>query len=81
MVDQGLRLIEIEGVETLGEPAIDGRKHLVTLLTPALIAPQADEARRGPQFERLSLLPLRDGKGFSIDGAWDLWPSRESGGA
>ena len=81
MVDQGFRLLEIEGVETLGEPAIDECKQLVTLLTPALIAPQADEARRGPQFERLSLLPLRDGKGFSIDGAWDLWPSRESGGA
>ena len=57
---------EIRGVEAFGEPVIDRRKQLVTLVTPALIAPQADEARRGPQFERLSLLPLRDGKGFSI---------------
>ena len=41
---------EIGGVEALGEPAVDGREQLACLASPALLAPEPGEVRRGAQF-------------------------------
>jgi hypothetical protein len=43
-------VFQIGGVEALGEPAVDGRKKFARLGPPALLAPEAGEARRGAQF-------------------------------
>src|SRR5215831_14410227 len=60
LIEQPLRFFQIGGVEALGEPAVDGRKKFARLGPPALLAPPPGEARRGPQFIGLCLLPSRD---------------------
>jgi len=65
-VEQRFCVSHIGGVEALGEPVVNGCQQLACFGPPPLLSPQAGEARRGPQFERLSLLPLRHHKGFSI---------------
>jgi hypothetical protein len=60
LVEQHLGVLEIGGVEALGEPAIDGGEQLVSLAAFTLVGPQAGEAGRRAQLERLGALSLRD---------------------
>jgi hypothetical protein len=46
LVEQRLRLLQIGGVEALGEPAVNRRQQVVPLGTAPLFAPQPGEARR-----------------------------------
>src|SRR5262245_6554807 len=59
LIEQRLRLLQIGGVETLGEQAIDRRQQGTRLGPPALLAPQPGKARRGAQLIGLCLLPAR----------------------
>ena len=49
VVEQRLRILQIGGVEALGEPAENGCEKLVRLCAPALLPPQPGETRRGAQ--------------------------------
>src|SRR6516162_3915637 len=60
LLEQGLGVLQIGGIEALGEPAIDGREQFMRLGPPALFAPQPSEARRGAQLIGCCLLPARD---------------------
>ena len=55
-VEKRLSLFQIDGVEALVEPAVNGRQEISGCCSPALFAPQPGEARRGTQFERSCLL-------------------------
>src|SRR5580704_7120838 len=68
LVEQGLGFFQVGGVETLGEPAVDGREQLACLAPPALLAPQPGEARRGAQFPELGALLLCECKRLAIAG-------------
>ena len=59
-VKQGLRLLQIARVESLGEPTVDGYKKITGLLPLALIAPEPRKARRGAQLIGLCFLTSRD---------------------
>jgi hypothetical protein len=50
LIEQPLRFFQVGGVETLGKPAVDGRKQLTPFASPALLAPQPSEAYGGTQF-------------------------------
>jgi hypothetical protein len=63
LVEQPLGVLQVGGVEALGEPAVDRREEIVGPSALALIAPEATKAGRGTQFERLGLLASRDGAG------------------
>jgi hypothetical protein len=49
-------VLEVGGVEALGEPAVDLHEQVVSLGTSALVAPEAGEAGRSAQLERFRLL-------------------------
>ena len=49
-VEQHLCVLQIGGVEALGEPAVNGRQQLARFGPPALFGPQLGEARRSAQF-------------------------------
>src|SRR5215469_8190739 len=51
-VEQRLGFLQIGGVETLGEPAVDRRQEIAGFLMPAPFTPQPGEARRSAQFQR-----------------------------
>src|SRR5262249_11284979 len=53
---QRFGILQIGGVEALGEPAVDRRQKLACLGGFALVAPQPGEAGRGTQLPRLRLL-------------------------
>src|SRR6266853_3692485 len=55
-VQQRLGLLQVSGVEALGEPAIDWGQELVGFGALALLLPQARQAHRRPQLQRLGLL-------------------------
>ena len=50
LVEQRLRVLEIGGVEALGEPAVDWREQVAGLSALALMRPQPGEAGRGAEF-------------------------------
>src|SRR4051812_8975423 len=54
--EQNLCLLQILGVEALGEPVINWGEQLIRLLAPTLALPQAGEAGRGAQFPHFRLL-------------------------
>ena len=58
--EQSLRLLQIERLETLGEPAIDGGEQIADLILSTLIAPQPGHAHCGSEFPGLCLLLARD---------------------
>jgi hypothetical protein len=64
--EQRLRLDEVGCVEPFGEPTINRCEQIAGFVRPALVAPQPGEPGRGAQFERLGLLPARDGNRFPI---------------
>ena len=49
-VEQHLCVLQIGGVEALGEPAVNGRQQLARFGPPALFGPQLGDARRNAQF-------------------------------
>src|SRR5207248_5571425 len=49
-VEQHLCVLQIGGVEALGEPAVNGRQQLARFGPPALFGPQLGDARRSAQF-------------------------------
>src|SRR5258707_1565538 len=49
-IEQTLRCLEIRGLESLREPAIDCSKHALPLSPTILLGPQLHEAHRCPQF-------------------------------
>jgi len=50
---QPLRLLQVFRVKSFGEPVVDLRQQLSGFCSPALLLPQASEARGGTEFERL----------------------------
>jgi hypothetical protein len=60
LVEKPPRLFQIDGVEALGEPAVNGRQEISGCCTPASFAPQPGEARRGAQLIGLGVLLSRD---------------------
>src|SRR3954469_2536799 len=52
--EQNLCLLQILGVEALGEPVVDWGEQLICLLASALALPQAGEAHRRAQLPRIS---------------------------
>jgi hypothetical protein len=60
LVEQRLCLVQIGGVEALGEPAVHGREQLLGFGALALFVPQPGEARRRAQLVGFSLLPSCD---------------------
>ena len=56
LVEQRLRLFQIERVEAFGEPAVDRSEQFAGLLRLPLIAPEPRHAHRGAQFPRFCLL-------------------------
>ncbi len=51
LLEQRLGVLEVGGVEALGEPVVDRREEVVGLVHVALIAPQAGEAGRSAQLQ------------------------------
>ena len=64
LVEQRLRLLQIERVEAFGEPAVDRSKQFARLLHLALIAPEVSEAHGRAELPGLGLLLTRDRKRF-----------------
>jgi len=60
LVEQRPRLDQVERVEALGEPAVDGGEEVVDLLALALIAPKPREARRRAKLPGAGLARPRD---------------------
>src|SRR5215831_2288167 len=60
LFQQRLGLLQVSGVEALGEPAIDRGQQLAGLGTLALLLPEATQAHGGPQLERFGLLAAGD---------------------
>ena len=63
LIEQGLGLLQVEGVEAFGEPAVDRGEKIAGLLPFAVVAPQPGQARRRAQFPGLCLLRAGDGDG------------------
>jgi hypothetical protein len=53
-------VVQVGGVEPLGEPAVDRGEEVVSFGAAALLAPQSGEIAGGAQFQRFRLLGLRD---------------------
>jgi hypothetical protein len=60
LVEKGLGLLQVPGVEALGEPVVDGCEKLAGLLLAALPLPEAGEARRRTKLPEFGALPARD---------------------
>jgi hypothetical protein len=60
LVQQGLGVLQIGGVEAFGEPAVDRGEEVAGLSAFALIAPQAGKAGGGAQLPRTRGLPAGD---------------------
>ena len=61
VVEQGLGVLQIGGVEAFREPAVDRGEQVARLGGLALVVPQPGEARSGAQLQRLCLLGAGDG--------------------
>ena len=62
LIKQRLPVLQIARVESLGEPTVDRREKLASLLPLALLAPQPRHAHCGAEFPGLRLLPTGDGE-------------------
>src|SRR6516164_11015992 len=67
LIEQRLRFLQIERVEPLSEPAVDGFERGASLFSSSLIAPQPGEARSGSKFEESRLLCARDQTAWSAN--------------
>ena len=68
LFQQRLGLLEVGGIKALGELAIDRRQQVVGLGLIALLLPQATQACRDPQFQRLRLLVASNLEGLAKTG-------------
>ena len=73
LVEQRFSVLEIGGVEALGEPAIDRRDEVARVGSLAPVAPKPSQVKRGFQLERLGALLAGDHQrpleaGFSLGG-------------
>jgi hypothetical protein len=62
LVQQDLRLFQIERVEAFGEPAVHRNKQIAGFIAPALITPESRHAYRRAQFPGSCLLLTSYGK-------------------
>src|SRR5262249_23574908 len=60
LLQQRLRLLQIERIEALGKPAVDRSEQFASLLRLPPITPEPRHAHRCAQFQRLCLLPAGD---------------------
>ena len=60
LIEQRLRLFQIERIEPFGEPAVDRSKKIAGLIPLTLIAPEPRHAHRGTQLPGFCLLLTRD---------------------
>ena len=74
---ESLRLFQIGGIETLGEPAADGREQISCRGPPDLFAPEPREGRRGAQIIGLCLMSSCDAQRF-FEGALALLDAVET---
>src|SRR5215469_5615666 len=63
LVEQPLRVFQVGGVETLGEPAVEGCEQVARLAAPTLLLPEPREARGGAQFVAACALLAGDREG------------------
>ena len=63
-LQQRLGVLQIGGVKTLGEPAIDRREQLARCSALAVLLPQATQARGGAQLPGFGLLAAGNGEGL-----------------
>ena len=59
LVEQRLGFLQVESVESFGEPTIDRSEKIVGLISLSLIAPEPRYANRRAQLKTPGLLPLR----------------------
>ena len=59
LVEEPLGRLQIEGVKTVGEPAVCWSQEIASLSTLSLFGPEARHTHRGAQLERLCLLRSR----------------------
>jgi hypothetical protein len=62
LVQQRLRLPQVERIEAFGKPAIHRNEQFARFLDLPLGAPEAREAHGGAEFPRLGVLPTRNGE-------------------
>src|SRR5262245_34246148 len=67
-IEQRLSVLQVGGVEALGEPAEDRGQQLVCVGAPTLLLPQPAQAYCRPQLERFGLLPASDVEGLAEPG-------------
>jgi hypothetical protein len=58
LIEQRLRLFQIERVEALGEPAVNWSEQFARLLYLTLVAPEAREAHCGAEFQDFACCAL-----------------------
>ena len=63
LVEQRFCVSQVERVEALGEPAVDGREGIAGLGAPALVAAKPGEARGSAQFVAACALLAGDREG------------------
>src|SRR4029077_21024970 len=56
LIEQRLRFLQIERIEALGEPAVDRRDKITSLIPFALVTPQPRHAHRRTEFPGFGLL-------------------------
>src|SRR5947208_2206050 len=76
-VQQHPGFLQVGGVKALSEPAVNLRQQLAGFDALALLLPQATQAHRHPQLQRLGLLAASDVKGLTKAG-FSLWFGRPS---
>src|SRR5579862_453855 len=59
LVEQGLGIIQIGGIEAFGEPVVDFGEHRARFVAMTLLREQSREAGRGAQFKTTGLLAGR----------------------
>jgi hypothetical protein len=62
-VEQHSGLLEVGGIEALGEPAVDWRQQGASLSALAVALPQPRQARGSPEFPGFGVLLARDVQG------------------
>src|SRR5262249_4234990 len=63
-LQQRFSFLQVGGVKPLGKPAVDRRQQVVSCRALALLLPQARQAHRRAQFQRLGLLLPSDRNGL-----------------
>jgi hypothetical protein len=67
LLEQRLRVLQIERIEPLREPPVSWSQQFARLLQPTLIAPEACEAHGSAEFPGFGLLLMRDSEPILSD--------------